>query len=74
MNEHNNSPIDQLLQLSSGPFLIDNMKNEASEIYGSFPERLYIILNDKIVYQVNSKVIYPGYIIVSSNYQNKSEL
>ena len=50
------------------------MKNEASEIYGSFPERLYIILNDKIVYQVNSKVIYPGYIIVSSNYQNKSEL
>ena len=52
MKYHNYSSIDQLRQLTSGPFLIDNMKNEASEIYGSLPERLYIILNNKIVYQV----------------------
>lgn len=56
INQHKNLEerliaADQLRQLTSGPFLIDNMKNEASDIYGSFPERLYIILNNKIVYQ-----------------------
>ena len=28
------------------------MENEASKSYGSFPDRLYIVLNGKIVYQV----------------------
>lgn len=35
-----------------GPFLVDNMKDEASNSFGAFPERLYIILDGKIVYQV----------------------
>ena len=45
---------DELLKLEKlpGPFLVDNMKNEASKAYGSFPDRLYIVLNNKIVYQV----------------------
>lgn len=43
----------ELLKLETlpGPFLIDNMKDEASKSYGAHPERLYIILNGKIVYQ-----------------------
>lgn len=46
--------IDELLQLETlpGPLLVDNMDNEASKSYGSFPDRLYIVLNGKIVYQV----------------------
>ena len=45
---------DELLQLETlpGPLLVDNMENEASKSYGSFPDRLYIVLNGKIVYQV----------------------
>ena len=35
-----------------GPFLVDNMEDEASKLYGAHPERLYIILDGKIVYQV----------------------
>ena len=27
------------------------MKNEASRSYGSFPDRLYIVLDGKVVYQ-----------------------
>jgi len=44
---------NQLLQLETlpGPLLVDNMENEASKSYGSFPDRLYIVLNGKIVYQ-----------------------
>lgn len=33
------------------PVLVDQMTNEASSAYGGMPERLYVILNDKIVYQ-----------------------
>ena len=46
--------IDELLHLETlpGPLLVDNMDNEASKSYGSFPDRLYIVLNGKIVYQV----------------------
>lgn len=46
--------IDELQQLETlpGPLLVDNMDNEASKSYGSFPDRLYIVLNGKIVYQV----------------------
>ena len=45
---------DELLELEElpGPFLVDNMKDEASNAYGAHPERLYIILDGKIVYQV----------------------
>jgi len=44
---------NELLQLESlpGPLLVDNMENEASKSYGSFPDRLYIVLKGKIVYQ-----------------------
>lgn len=44
---------NELLQLETlpGPLLVDNMKNEASKSYGSFPDRLYIVLNGVIVYQ-----------------------
>lgn len=43
----------ELLQLEQlpGPLLVDNMKDEASRYYGSFPDRLYIVLDGKIVYQ-----------------------
>ena len=36
-----------------GPFLVDNMEDEASKLYGAHPERLYIILDGQIVYQVS---------------------
>ena len=39
------------LETLPGPFLVDNMKNEASRSYGSFPDRLYIVLDGKVVYQ-----------------------
>ena len=39
-------------ELPSGPFLVDNMRDEASRAYGAHPERLYIILDGRIVYQV----------------------
>ena len=44
----------ELLKLETlpGPFLVDNMKDEASRAYGSFPDRLYIVLDGIIVYQV----------------------
>ena len=49
-----NATLGELLKLEKlpGPLLIDNMKNEASTWYGSFPDRLYIILDGKVVYQV----------------------
>jgi len=34
-----------------GPLLVDNMRDEASTAYGALPERLYILLDRKIVYQ-----------------------
>ena len=52
-------------ELPSGPFLVDNMRDEASRAYGAHPERLYIILDGRIVYQVkflyiiNNKLIFP---------------
>ena len=51
---------DELLELEElpGPFLVDNMKDEASNAYGAHPERLYIILDGKIVYQVMVLQIY----------------
>ena len=33
-----------------GTFLIDTMDNEADLVYGGMPERLYIILDDTILY------------------------
>ena len=42
-------------ELPSGPVLVDNMNDEASTAYGAQPERLYIILDGRIVYQVTSK-------------------
>ena len=46
--------IDDLREMEDfpGPFLVDNMEDEASKLYGAHPERLYIILDGKIVYQV----------------------
>ena len=48
----------ELLKLETlpGPFLVDNMKDEASRAYGSFPDRLYIVLNGIIVYQVDISI------------------
>lgn len=34
-----------------GPLLVDNMKDEACKSYGSFPDRLYIILDGVVVFQ-----------------------
>ena len=33
-----------------GTFLIDNMKNDAQCLYAAFPERLYIVLDGKILF------------------------
>ena len=46
---------DELLTLETlpGPLLVDNMENEASRAFGSFPDRLYILLEGKIVYMVS---------------------
>ena len=33
-----------------GALLIDNMENEAKDVYGAFPERLYIVLDGKILF------------------------
>lgn len=43
----------ELLNLETlpGPVLVDNMANEASVAYGSFPDRLYIVLGGRVVYQ-----------------------
>eukprot|EP00092_Neocalanus_flemingeri_P035466 GFUD01038593.1.p2 GENE.GFUD01038593.1~~GFUD01038593.1.p2 ORF type:complete len:128 (+),score=48.33 GFUD01038593.1:480-863(+) len=43
----------ELLNLETlpGPLLVDNMDNEASVSYGSFPDRLYIVLGGRVVYQ-----------------------
>lgn len=43
----------ELLQLEKlpGPLLIDNMKDEACLSYGSFPDRLYVLLDGIVVYQ-----------------------
>ena len=43
----------ELLKLETlpGPYLVDNMRNEASKAYGSFPDRLYIVLDGRVVYQ-----------------------
>jgi len=43
----------ELLKLENlpGPLLVDNMKNEASVAYGSFPDRLYVVLDGRVVYQ-----------------------
>lgn len=45
---------DELTNLETlpGPLLVDNMSNEASIAFGSFPDRLYIVLDGKIVYMV----------------------
>ena len=45
---------DEPLQLETlpGPLLVDNMQNEASRTYGSFPDRLYIVLDGIVLYQV----------------------
>jgi len=43
----------ELLQLEDlpGPLLVDNMEDEASKSYGSFPDRLYVILDGVVVFQ-----------------------
>lgn len=43
----------ELLQLETlpGPLLVDNMKDEACKSYGSFPDRLYIILDGVVAFQ-----------------------
>ena len=50
---------DELLQLETlpGPLLVDNMQNEASKTYGSFPDRLYIVLDGIVVYQVRRETV-----------------
>lgn len=34
-----------------GPVLVDNLEDEACKSYGSFPDRLYIILDGVVAYQ-----------------------
>ena len=53
-NQHTNLTSESLLSRETlpGPFLVDNMKDEACNSYGALPERLYVILDGKIVYQV----------------------
>ena len=44
----------EMLKKSSGcstPILVDTMDNEATEAYGAYPERLFIIQDRKIVYE-----------------------
>jgi thyroxine 5-deiodinase len=43
----------ELVQLEElpGPLLVDNMQDEASKSYGSFPDRLYVILDGVVVFQ-----------------------
>lgn len=43
----------ELLKLEDlpGPLLVDNMKDQACKSYGSFPDRLYIILEGVVVFQ-----------------------
>lgn len=43
----------ELLHLEDlpGPLLIDNMQDQASRYYGSFPDRLYIVLDGRVVFQ-----------------------
>ena len=43
-----------------GPLLVDNMRDEASTAYGALPERLYIVLDRKIVYQADDVFRYTG--------------
>ena len=52
--------LDDLREMEElpGPFLVDNMEDEASKLYGAHPERLYIILDGNIVYQVYLGLIY----------------
>ena len=54
-NQHTNLTSESLLSRETlpGPFLVDNMKDEACNSYGALPERLYVILDGKIVYQVH---------------------
>ena len=46
--------VGELIKLETlpGPLLVDNMGNDASTVYGSFPDRLYILLDGRVVYQV----------------------
>lgn len=46
------SAANELMKLETlpGPLLVDNMSNESSRAFGSFPDRLYIVLDGKIVY------------------------
>ena len=44
----------EMLKKSSGcstPILVDTMDNEATQAYGAYPERLFIIQDRKIVYE-----------------------
>lgn len=43
----------ELLKLENlpGPLVVDNMEDQASRWYGSFPDRLVIILDGELVYQ-----------------------
>merc|ERR1719225_1783399 len=40
----------QKFQVENCPILVDFMDDKANRSYGALPERLYIILNGKIVY------------------------
>ena len=44
----------EMLKKSSGcgiPILVDTMDNEATQAYGAYPERLFIVQDRKIVYE-----------------------
>ena len=60
-NQQKNLTSESLLSRETlpGPFLVDNMKDEACNSYGALPERLYVILDGKIVYQVVYVVYQP---------------
>jgi len=58
VNQHKNledrlAAAGELLKLEElpGPLLVDNMRDEACRGYGSFPDRLYVVLNGIVAYQ-----------------------
>ena len=34
-----------------GPLLVDSMENQANQMFGAYPDRLYIVYKGKIDYQ-----------------------
>lgn len=42
--------LQDVFKVNNCPILVDFMDDKANKAYGAYPERLYIIMNNKIVY------------------------